>query len=214
MGIIFAILLLVGGYYFLKNYERIDRFVCEEENSSYEQFGLWPVFTCTFLGAINGCLFVWKEVIHRSAEIGPEVTATIYTLAIMTCAIGIYETFFRLTDPATIGKKVILLLFSCAFGMLVGAFASVVVICLLLFALLAMLFGKVSMDSLKSTGKSRRSGTLYGNDGSYRELEDISGGSGMTYRDDRGEEWEHQPGGSLKNTKTGERIYTWNKENK
>ncbi len=199
MGIIIAILLLIGGYYYLMNYERIDRFVCQNEGEEYDQFGLWPVFVCTFLGAVKGCIFVYKEVIHRSAEIGPEVSATIYTFAILTGAIGVYEAFFRLNNSITICKKVLLLIFSCGFGMLTGIFASVAVICLLIGVALLMLFGKVSMDSLKSSSKRSADATMIDNTGAIRQMEDISGGSGMIYQDDRGERWKRQIGGSFEN---------------
>lgn len=197
MGFIIAILLLIGGYFYLKNYERIDRFVCQNEGEGYEQFGVWPVFVCTFLGAISGCIFVYKEVFHRSAEIAQEVSFTIYVLAIIAGAIGIYETFFRLDNSITIGKKVILLIFSCCFGMLTGAFASVVIICLLIGVALLMLLGKVSMDSLRSSSNRSADASLIDDTGAVRHLEDIGGGTGMIYQDDQGKRWERQIGGSL-----------------
>lgn len=214
-GIIVAIILLIVGYYFLTNYEKIDHFVCQSEKEEYVQFGLWPIFICTFLGAVNGCIFIYEKIINSNAEINPDITYTIYILAIITGAIGIYETFFRINNPEIIIRKIILLIFSCAFAMLIGIIASVAVILILIICAIMILVEKSAIIGIKSSRSNitKQKGTLFGNDGSIRQIKDISSGSGMTYLDDRGEEWEHQIGGYLKNKETGEEVNTWIKKN-
>lgn len=151
MGIILAICALVGGYFFLKYFDRIDASLFGSTDENYESFGMITVAICCFAGAVAaGGAFIesmfnfgWKmQSIHLMA-------AYIGAFCLAYC---VYNAIVRMQSVGAIIGKILFMWVACGIGGLVGALGAVAVICvLILVAVLYVLAAVLSGNS--SSGK-------------------------------------------------------------
>lgn len=156
MGIILAICALVGGYFFLKYFDRIDASLFSSTDENYEPFGTITVAICCFAGAVAaGGVFIesmfnfgWQmQSVHL-------IAAYIGALCLAYC---VYNAIVRMQSVGAVIGKIVFMWIACGIGGLVGALGAVAVICILilvavLYLLAAVLSGK--NNSGKKTWKS------------------------------------------------------------
>ena len=200
MGTILLVILgLIAGYYFLKNFEKIDRHLFDSVEG-YEPFGIGVVYLSTVVGAFFGCLFIYSEMIDKDMDSVPIVTVLL-TLLLMLVCYNVFQAFLYMRSSGSIFGKSLFMLVSCAFAMLVGAVGSVVVILLVIAFLVLSLFGKVAFGSSSSSGGQSSSSdssdpeyTIEDERGYKRTLKQHGWN---TYRDDKGDYWEDNGDGTV-----------------
>lgn len=133
MVILLAICALVGGYFFLRYFNRIDTFLFGSTTEDYEPFGVITVIICAFAGALGGGKEFLNKMFHWDWNI------TIVNSVIAVClAYCVYSAIVRMHSVGVVIGKILFLWVACAIGVVVGALGAVVVICVL--AVMAVLY--------------------------------------------------------------------------
>lgn len=154
MAILLAICALVGGYFFLKYFDRIDSSFFGSTDADYEPFGMIIVAVCGFTGAVvAGGTFI-EEMFHFGWSV-----QTIYLMALYLGAIClaycVYEAVVRMHSMGAVFGKIVFLWMACCIGAVVGALGAVVMICILI--VIAVLYIVSAMlSSSGSKGKRWR----------------------------------------------------------
>lgn len=152
MVIIVAICALVGGYFFLKYFDRIDLSFFGSTDEDYEPFGMIVVAICGFAGAVAaGGAFIegmfdfgWNiRIIHLMA-------LYLGAFCLAYCA---YDAIVRMRTVGAIIGKTVFLWVACGIGALVGMLGAVAVICVLI--IVAVLYILTAMLSGGSSSKKR-----------------------------------------------------------
>lgn len=196
--IIFIIIGLVAGYFFLTKFEKIDRALFSSVKN-YQPFGILIVYLSAIIGAVFGCLFLYKQMIDTQVNLDNINFTIIMFLSMLICA-SIFQTFIYLDSAGSIIGKSVFMIVSCALAMVIGAVASVVIICLVILYLILMILGKAAFSSTSSSGSSSSSNeeteriTTTDENGFERELKDQGFGS---YRDDHGRQWKDNYDGTV-----------------
>lgn len=152
MAIILAICALVGGYFFLKYFDRIDSSFFGFTDVDYEPFGMITVAVCGFAGAVAaGGAFI-EEMFHFGWSV-----QTIYLMALYLGAVClaycVYEAIVRMRSVGAVCGKITFLWVACCISALVGAIGAVVVMCVLIIVALLYIVGAMLSSS---GGKGRR----------------------------------------------------------
>lgn len=134
-AIILMIIALIGGYFFLKNFERIDRSLFGADNPDYESYGLIPVMLCCLFGAIAvGGTFL-QSIFDTSWD--TNALQRLMLLWISFVAIfGVYQAFVHQEKTGSIIGKAVFMLLSCALSTVIGALGAVVLIVVLTIVLI------------------------------------------------------------------------------
>lgn len=191
MVIILAICALIGGYFFLKYFNRIDCAFFDSTDADYEPFGIIMVAVSGFAGAIAaGGAFI-EEICHFGWDMW-----TIYLWAIhlggLCLAYCVYEAITRMHSVGAVFGKIVFLWIACCIGGVAGALGSVAVICVLIIVAVLYILSAVLNSS---GGKGGKSWIL--EDGT--RVKESSGILGEKYYDgDNGKSYE----------KTGDREFT------
>lgn len=152
MVIILAICALVGGYFFLKYFDRIDSSFFGSTDAEYEPFGMIVVAVCGFAGAVAaGGTFI-EEMFHFGWPV-----QTIYLMALYLGAIClaycVYEAVVRMRSVGVIFGKIVFLWVACCIAALVGALGAVLVMCVLIIVAVLYIVGAMLGSS---GGKGKR----------------------------------------------------------
>lgn len=197
--IVLAILVLIAGYYFLKNFEKIDRHLFDSAEG-YEPFGIGVVYLSAVVGAFFGCLFIYCEMIDKSIEPVP-IVAVVLTLLLMLVCYNVFQAFLYMHSSGGIFGKSLFMLVSCAFAMLVGAVGSVVVIILVIAFLVLSLLGKAAFGDSSSSGEQRSSSDSsepeYTTSDEHGNTRTLKQDGWNRFKDDRGDYWNDNGDGTV-----------------
>lgn len=197
--IVLAILVLIAGYYFLKNFEKIDRHLFDSAEG-YEPFGIGVVYLSAVVGAFFGCLFIYCEMIDKSIEPVP-IVAVVLTLLLMLVCYNVFQAFLYMHSSGGIFGKSLFMLVSCAFAMLVGAVGSVVVIILVIAFLVLSLLGKAAFGDSSSSGEQRSSSDSsepeYTTEDEHGNTRTLKQDGWNRFKDDRGDYWNDNGDGTV-----------------
>ena len=194
-----AILVLIAGYYFLKNFEKIDRHLFDSAEG-YEPFGIGVVYLSAVVGAFFGCLLIYCEMIDKSIEPVP-IVAVVLTLLLMLVCYNVFQAFLYMHSSGGIFGKSLFMLVSCAFAMLVGAVGSVVVIILVIAFLVLSLLGKAAFGDSSSSGEQRSSSDSsepeYTTEDEHGNTRTLKQDGWNRFKDDRGDYWNDNGDGTV-----------------
>lgn len=197
--IVLAILVLIAGYYFLKNFEKIDRHLFDSAEG-YEPFGIGVVYLSAVVGAFFGCLFIYCEMIDKNIEPVP-IVAVVLTLLLMLVCYNVFQAFLYMHSSGGIFGKSLFMLVSCAFAMLVGAVGSVVVIILVIAFLVLSLLGKAAFGDSSSSGEQRSSSDSsepeYTTEDEHGNTRTLKQDGWNRFKDDRGNYWNDNGDGTV-----------------
>lgn len=197
--IVLVILGLIAGYYFLKNFEKIDRHLFASAEG-YEPFGIGVVYLSAVVGAFFGCLLIYCEMIDKSIEPVP-IVAVVLTLLFMLVCYNVFQAFLYMRSPGGVFGKSLFMLVSCAFAMLVGAVGSVVVIFLVIAFLVLSLLGKVAFGDSSSSGRRRSSSVSdepeYTTEDKFGNTRTLKQDGWNRYKDDKGDYWNDNGDGTV-----------------
>ncbi len=142
--LILAVAALVGGYFFLKKYRKMDAALFGDVEG-YNPSGIYIVYASAVIGAIIGCIFMYTEMTdkHIDTEIPSVVICTIMALILCT---SIYHSILTFDNVGTVVGKSLWLLFSCALAAVIGAVGSFIVFCVVVLWIM-WLFVKLLINS-------------------------------------------------------------------
>ncbi len=180
IAVLLIIVGLVAGYFFLKYYKQIDHKLFSSMEG-YQPFGLKLVYLSAILGAIMGCFVMF-------AEDQDETFSMFYGTVSILAMMGVFQTFLYLKNPKAIAYKALFSVGSCLLAMVIGAMASVVLICLVIIWFILAMAGHATMDMLSGgIGKKKRTDRIDEN-GKRIQVTDLGNGDyegvgGERYRD-------------------------------
>mgnify|MGYP005972729023 CR=1 FL=1 len=138
--IIVGIVVLIGGYYFIKSFDKIDAHFFGSTSPDYEPFGLVLVILSALGGAIATGSSLANELFNLDIDTDSVVNTTCFGVIILI-AFGFYISCMRMGNwGARIGKFCFLMI-ACLLGAGTGAIGSVVIICGIILYLLLIVFG-------------------------------------------------------------------------
>ncbi|MBQ7822784.1 MAG: hypothetical protein IJ338_01180 [Bacteroidaceae bacterium] len=185
-AIILMIIALIGGYFFLKNFERIDRSLFGADNPDYESYGLIPVMLCCLFGAIAvGGTFL-QSIFDASWD--TNALQRLMLLGVSFVAIfGVYQAFVHQEKTGSIIGKAVFMLLSCALSTVIGALGAVVLIVVLTIVLILY----VAAFALGGGGSSKKGKYIIDENGNKVSLksadllpsDNLRGSDGKSYRD-------------------------------
>lgn len=176
--LILAIVALIGGYFFLKKYNKIDASLFKSVEG-YKPFGTQMVYLSAIVGAIFGGIFLYNGFASTNWNLDVLIVI-VYTLFVLILCISIYQSILAFdTIGGMIGKS-LWMIFSCALAFVIGAAGSFVVFCVIVLWCM-WLFVKLSINSFiysetikdedGNTHRVRKRFSLF-NDETYEDEED------------------------------------------
>ncbi len=152
--LILVVAALVGGYFFLKKYRKMDAALFGDAEG-YNPSGVYIVYASAIIGALFGCLFMYTEIANEqlNTEVMNVVISTVMSLVLCT---SIYQSILAFDSVGIVIGKSLWMLFSCALAAVIGAVGSVVVITLVILyfvigVLLRMIFGSGEKTKIRES---------------------------------------------------------------
>ncbi len=181
--IIFAIIALIGGYFFVKKYSKMD-VALFGSIEGYNPSGIYLVYASTVIGAVFGSLFVYKEMFDDSLN-NDVMGVVIFTVMSLLLCVSIYHSILVFDSVGAMVAKSLWMIFSCALSAVIGFVGSVVVITVVFL----IIFIKIITQMALGSGNTYK---IKDGDGNTHTVTD--GGLLFGQRDESGHEWEHTGG--------------------
>ncbi len=155
--IILGIAALIGGYFFLKTYRKMDAALFGDVEG-YNASGVYIVYASAIIGAIFGCIFMYSQISNKHAD--TEIFSIfVYILMSLILCTSIYQSILAFDNVSTVIRKSLWLLFSCVLAAVIGAAGSVVIICIIILYLVIAVLGGMIFGSGKKTKIREEDGT-------------------------------------------------------
>ncbi len=186
-AIILMIVALVGGYFFLKNFERIDRSFFGSDDADYESYGLIPVMLCCLFGAVAAGGTFLQGIFSASWDI--ESLQRLMLSGVSFAAVfGVYQAFVHQQTTGSIIGKAVFVLLSCVLSAVIGALGAVVLIVVLTIVLI-LYVAAFALGGGSSSGKKEK--YIVDENGNKVSLkssdlfpsDNLRGSDGKSYRD-------------------------------
>lgn len=176
--IIFIIIGLIAGYFFITKFKKIDNALFSSIEN-YQPFGIQIVYISVFMGALFGCLFMYGQIVDSAMDLKP-IMALMAIFFSMMVSTSVFQAFIYLDSAGSIIGKSIFMIVSCALALVIGAVGSIAIICIAIIYVVLLLLSKAAFGDY---GKQYTTTDEHGN---KRTLRSEGGGS---YRDDQGRSW-------------------------
>ncbi len=150
--IIFAIIALIGGYFFVKKYSKMD-VALFGSIEGYNPSGIYLVYSSTVIGAIFGCLSVYKKMFDDSLN-NDVMGVVIFTVMSLLLCVSIYHSILVFDSVGAMVAKSLWMIFSCALSAVIGFVGSVVVITVVVLFLFIKIMLKVALEVDTSSSSS------------------------------------------------------------
>lgn len=147
--ILCAIISLISGYYFVKNFNRIDVKFFGSDTPEYRPFGLAFVIAGAIIGSVAACYSLYMNMKNNRVDTDVINQLIISCFIILTgfCA---FISFLRMSSWKNRIIKWIFLSFSCVIGGITGALGSIAIaVCVVLLIVGSVLGGFGSSGSKK-----------------------------------------------------------------
>lgn len=176
--IIFIVIGLIAGYFFITKFEKIDRALFSSIEG-YVPFGSFVVYISAFVGAVFGCMFMYTGMIDKQFDLNGAFFSIAIFGVMMVCA-SIFQAFIYLNSAGSIIGKSIFMIVSCALAMAIGAAGSIAIICIAIIYAVLLLIGKAALGDY---GKRYTTTDEFGNKRTLRSE------GNDNYIDDHGRPW-------------------------
>lgn len=133
--IVLGIGALVGGYYFLKKYNRMDMALFGATSQDYQPFGLPTVILCASAGVVAGIGCMFAAINGHSGDL-PGFLYVGLLIASVCLSYCVYNAVLRMEEKQDIYRKIGFQWGACAVSIVVGFLGSVVVACALAIVIL------------------------------------------------------------------------------
>lgn len=135
---------LIGGYYFIKNFKKIDVKYFGTSSESYESFGFPSVIISALIGAVYGITLIFD------VNIIEKVSENMGHAFILLLALNLYLSFARMESWKFRFAKFSFMVIACLIGALIGIIGSVIIICaIIIYIVVMLLFGSLRGSSVK-----------------------------------------------------------------
>lgn len=146
IGLVVSILVTIGGYVFLKNYEKYDTRILQRVNIGYRSFGKVEIILCMLLGAY---FMIHDVILSRGTDSESHII-----IAAAIVSYFIFDTIRRLKSRQQIIRKILWGSLSCGIEFLIGCLGAFALTAfLVLWALVVMIAGTIKMKRGKVTSE-------------------------------------------------------------
>ncbi len=158
MGVILVILALVAGYFFIKKYDAIEKFLFGRDDEDYVSAGLLPVVVCAFFGAIMGAVPMLESIFNTEWQ-SASICFVCGIMIVLVLSYNVFDAVVRMSSTGTVLGKILFATVACIIGAAVGAAGAIVVICIVIVVAIIFVAGLL-LGGAAGGGKSSKSVTL------------------------------------------------------
>lgn len=181
MSILLAIIALIAGYFFIKNFDAVENYFFHDKNDKGFSTPEILLFISIGMGALTGIYSVlgkWFDFVENPID-GYSTGGAVYLCVI---CMGIYYSFLKYQTVTSICTRSIFIVLSCTIGFYIGFAGSLIVIGLLLLILALYVFAAMFGGGSSGSGKK----TIVDGNGEEHELSRGMLGEEM---DEKGDTW-------------------------
>jgi len=188
--VVFAILAIVGGFFLIKCYNRIDSALFGKGNPSYHPSGRGVVWFSMIMGALVGSIFLYNQMVDSNERLVTVYYYTAVSLLVIVVAIALLYVITGSGSMAEVIGKSLFLPVCCIVAFGVGIAAAFIVFLVAVIYLISI--------ATKSAMEADKKSTI-------RTKSDLIGYGGMKLKRLSGDIFENSEGARFR--KEGNRVY-------